>query len=99
MSLPSLLLVGSGELQAVRPVNRRRVDLEALERLQHRLPGAAEECDALVLLRGLRPVFEQEEVRLRVAGAKHRGAFIACLLGDLAAEIVDLGNRLLEVAL
>jgi hypothetical protein len=97
--LPRLLLVRARELEAVRPVDRHRVDLEAAAATSARLPGAAEEGDALVLLRRLRPVLEQEEVGLRMAGAEHRRAVRACLMGDLAAEIVDLGDRLLEVAL
>jgi hypothetical protein len=97
--LSSLLLVGPGELEAVCPVDRHRVDLEALQRLQHRLTGAPEEGDAFMLLRGLGPVLQEEEVGLRMAGAEHRRPVRACLLGDLAAEIVDLGDRLLEVAL
>ena len=46
------LVVGGavGELDAVRPVDGHRVDAQPLERLEHRLPGAPEERDALLRL-------------------------------------------------
>ena len=72
---------------------------EPLDRLQHRLPGAAEERDALVHLGGLRRVLEQHDVGERVARSEHGHALGARRLGDLVAELVDLGDRLLEVAL
>ena len=65
--LAGLLLVRVGELEAVRPVDRHRVDLEPLQRLQNCLPGAAEEGDPFVLLCRLRPVLEQEDVGLWMA--------------------------------
>ena len=41
-------VVLGAELEAVRAVDRERVDAEPLQRLQQRLAGAAEERDALV---------------------------------------------------
>ena len=70
-----LLVVGAfRELDAVRPVDRHRVDVQPLERLQHRLARPAEERDALLHLRRLRPVLEQEDVRERVTGARAPGS-------------------------
>ena len=71
---PRLLLVLAGELEAVRAVDRHRVDVQPLERLEDRLARAAVERDALLHLRRLRPVLQQEHVGERVAGAEHRHA-------------------------
>jgi hypothetical protein len=94
-----LLLVGARELQAVRAVDCRRVHVQALERLEDRLASAPEERDALVLLRVLGAVLEEEDVGERVARAQHGRLLLAGRLHDLAAELVDLGDRLLQVAL
>jgi hypothetical protein len=55
------------ELQVVGPVDRHRVHVEALDRLEDRLAGAAEERDALVHLRRLRAVLQEKDVAQRVA--------------------------------
>ena len=94
-----LLRLLSGELEAVRPVDGERVDVQPLERLDDRLAGAAVERDALLRLRRLRPVLQQEDVRQRVPGADHGEAGLAGGMRDLVAELVDLGDRLLEVPL
>ena len=94
-----LLRLLAGELEAVRPVDGERVDVQPLQRLDDRLPGAAVEGDALLRLRRLRPVLEQEDVRERVARADDREGGVAGGMRDLVAELVDLGDRLLEVPL
>ena len=66
-----LLVVLRPELEAVRAVDRERVDAEPLQRLQQRVAGAAEEGDALGDLGRLRRVLEQEDVGQRVPGAEH----------------------------
>ena len=96
--LPFLRIL-AGELEAVRPVHRHRVDVQALERLQERLARPAEEGDALLRLGRLRLVLEQEDVRERMAGAEHRHVRLVACAADLVAEIVDLGDRLLQIAL
>ena len=73
----ALVLRPVDELEAVRPVDRHRVDAEPLQRLEHRLPGAAEEGDALLQLGRLRPVLDEEDVRQRMARAEHRHALAA----------------------
>ena len=72
-----LLRLLSGELEAVRAVDRERVDVQALQRLDDRLAGAPVERHALLRLRRLRPVLEQEDVRHRVPGADHGEAGLA----------------------
>jgi hypothetical protein len=52
-----------------------------------------------VLLRVLRPVLQEEDVGEGMAGAQDRRLVRAGRLRDLSAELVDLGNRLLQVAL
>jgi hypothetical protein len=94
-----LLLVRPGELEAVRPVDRGRIDMEPLQRLQHCLTRAAEEGHALVLLGVLWAVLEEQDVREGVSGAEHRGSLRSGRLRDLTAEIVDLGDRFLQVPL
>src|SRR5918999_5137777 len=68
----SLLLIAAVELEAVGAVDRHRVDVQPLERLQDRLTRAAEERHALLQLRVLRPELQQEDVAERVAGPKRR---------------------------
>ena len=87
------------ELEAVRPVDGERVDVQALERLQHRLSRAAEERHALLDLRRQRQVLQQEDVCERVARADDRDAELVAGPRELVAELVDLGNGLLQVAL
>ena len=96
---PGLVLVLHRELEAVRPVHRHRVDAKALERLEDRLAGAAVERHALLQLGSLRAVFQEEDVRERMAGADHGHALAARGAGDLVPELVDLGDRLLQVLL
>src|SRR5690348_9630580 len=64
---PRLLLIAARELETVRPVNRHRVDVEPLQRLEERVAGATVEGDALLQLRRLWRVLEEEDVRERVA--------------------------------
>src|SRR5439155_504736 len=71
---PRLLLVTAGELEAVRPVDRHRIDVQALQRLEERVAGAAVEGDSLLQLRRLRRVLEEEDVGERMAGAENRDA-------------------------
>ncbi len=88
-----------GELERVRPVDRERVDGQPVERLAQRLAGPPEEGDALLHLSRLRPVLEQEDVGARMAGAEDRNALALAGARDLVRELVDLGDRLLEVLL
>ena len=60
------------ELEAVGAVDRERVDLEALQRLEDRVAGAAEERDALGDLGRERSVLEEEDVAERVARSRAR---------------------------
>ena len=96
---PRLLLVAARELEAVRAVDRHRVDVQALQRLQERVAGAAVEGDSLLQLRRLRRVLEEEDVRERMAGAEHGNARSARRLRKLVTESVALGDRLLQVLL
>jgi hypothetical protein len=96
---PRLLLVGACELEAVRPVHGQRVDVQPLQRLEQRLAGAPVERHALLHFRGLRLVLEQEHVRERVAGPEHRHLPFAGRVRDLVAELVRLGDGLLQVLL
>jgi hypothetical protein len=73
--------------------------VEALEGLQHGLTRPAEERNALVLLSVLRAVLEEEDVRERMARAQHRRSVGTGRVRDLTAEIVDLGDRFLQVPL
>src|SRR2546430_1387001 len=59
---PRLVLVAVGELDAVRPVDRHRIDVQALQRLEYRVAGAAVERNALLELRRARRVLQQEDV-------------------------------------
>jgi hypothetical protein len=93
-----LLDLLAGELEAVRAVDRHRVDLQALERLQHCLPGASVEGDALLRLRGLRPVLEQEDVPEWMSRTDD-GEALARGGGDFVPELVAPGDRPLKVAL
>src|SRR5204863_8577528 len=68
---PRLLLVAAGELEAVRPVDRHRIDVQALQRLEERVAGAAVEGYPLLQLRRLRRVLEEEDIRERMPGAEH----------------------------
>ena len=54
-----VLRILGAELEAVRAVDRERIDAQPLERLEHGLPGAAEERDALLDLRRLRRELEE----------------------------------------
>jgi len=87
------------ELQAVRPVHRERIHVEPLERLQHGLPLAAEERDALLDLRRSRRVLEEEDVGERMARSEHGNAELVAGTSKLVAEVVDLCDRLLQVPL
>ena len=94
-----LLLLLAGELEAVRPVDRHRVDVQALQRLQNRLSRAPVERDTLLRLRGLRAELEEKDVCERVARPDDRKLSRARGVRDFVAELVDLGDRLLQVAL
>ena len=94
-----LLEALAAELEAVRAVDDHRVDVQALQRLLQRLAGAAEEGDALLDLRRLRRVLEQEDVRQRVPGAEHGNVRRVTCAADLVPELVDLGDGLLQVTL
>ena len=96
---PRLLLVTARELEAVRPVDRHRVDVQALQRLEERVAGAAVERDSLLQLRRLRRVLEEEDVGERMAGAENRDAGSPGSLRELVTESVALGDRLLQVLL
>ena len=87
------------EFEAVRAVDRERVDVQALERFQHGLPCAPEEGDALLDLLRLRRVLEEHDVGQRVTRPDDRDAQLVARAGELVAELVDLGDRLLQVAL
>jgi hypothetical protein len=50
-------------------------------------------------LRGLRLVLEQEDVCQRMPGAEHGDVHLVTCAADLVAELVDLGDRLLQVTL
>ena len=73
---PRLLLVAVGELQAVRPVDRHRVDAQPLQRLEQRVAGAAVERDALLQLR--RRAARASAGRRRRADARSRRRARAC---------------------
>jgi len=88
-----------GELEAVGAVDRERVDVQPLERLEHRLAGSPVEGDALLHLGRLRCVLEQEDICARMAGAEHRHPLALGGARDLVAELVDLGDRFLQVLL
>src|SRR5581483_4022035 len=96
---PRLVLAAVCELEAVRPVDRHRVDAEPLQRLEDGVAGAPVEGDTLLQLRRARRVLEQHHVRERVAGADDGHARAAARLCDLVAESVDLGDGLLQVLL
>ena len=96
---PGLLRILAGELEAVRPVHGHRVDPQALQRLQQRLARPSVERNALLHLGGLRLVLEQEDVRQRMPGAEHGDVRLVTCAADLVAELVDLGDRLLQVTL
>ena len=74
-------------------------DAQALEGLQQGLSGAAEEGDALLKLRLLRAVLEQEDVRERMPGAEHGDRPLGGRARDLVSELVRLGDRFLQVLL
>src|SRR5205085_9313216 len=84
------------ELDAVRAVDGHRVDAQPLQRLEDRLPGAAEERDALLGLAALRRPLEHEDVRDPMARPEHRRA-VGARTRDLVAELVDLADRLAEI--
>ena len=87
------------ELEAVRAVDRERIDLQPLERLQNRLARAPEERHALLDLLVLRRVLQEEDVGERVARSHDRDAQLVAGPGKLVAELVDLGDGLPQVAL
>ena len=90
--------VAARELDGVRPVDLHRVDVQPLQRLDQRVPGAAVEGDALLQLLRLRPVLEQEDAGERMAGRQRRRRAVRGLR-DLVRQAIDLGDRLAEVAL
>src|SRR5207249_2842401 len=92
-----LLLVRAGELEAIRAVNRRGIHVKTLQGLENRLPGPPKEGDSLVLLRILRSVLEKKDVGEGVPRAQHRRPLRARRLRNLTSEIVDLGDRLLQI--
>jgi len=94
-----LVLVTVCELQAVRAVDRHRIDVEPLQRLQERVACAAEERDALLQLRGARLVLQEKDVGERMARADHRHPRSSACVRDLVTERIDLGDRLLQVLL
>ena len=53
-------------LEDVRSVDRHRVDPQALDGLEERLPGSAEERDPFLNLGRLRPVLHEEDLGERV---------------------------------
>ena len=65
-----LLVLLGAELEAVRPVDRERIDAEALQRLEQGVAGATEERDALRDLGRLRSVLEEEDVGERMTRAE-----------------------------
>ncbi len=86
-------------LDAVRSVDGGGVDSQPLDRLQDRLSRTPEERDALVQLGRLGAVLEEEDVGQRVARADHGSPVRAGRARELGAELIDLGDRLLEVAI
>src|SRR5205814_10561143 len=96
---PRLLLVTAGELEAVRAVDRHRIDVQALQRLEERIARAAVEGDSLLQFRGLRCVLEEEDVGERMAGAVNRDARSPRGLRELVTESVALGDCFLQVLL
>ena len=94
-----LVLVAARELEAVRPVDRHRVDPQPLQRLEDRLAGAAVERHALLHLRRLRYRLQHEDVGEGMPRSQHGHAAFTCGSGDLVPELVDLGDRLLQVLL
>ena len=75
------------------------IDVQPLQRLEHGLPGPAEERDALLDLGRLRGVLQEEDVGERVTGAEDRDAQLVARARELVAELVDLGDRSLQVPL
>ena len=73
--------------------------MHPLERLEDGLAGTAEERDAFLDLRGLRRVLEEEYVGERMAGSEHRDAQLVTGARELLAELVDLGDRSLQIPL
>src|SRR5262249_28297043 len=93
-----LVLAAVCELEAVRAVDRHRVDVQGLQRLENRLSRPPVEGDALLNLRRLRPVLEQHHVGERVARADDRHA-VPARPRDLVGKLVALDDRLLQVLL
>ena len=87
------------ELQAVRPVDGERIDMESLERFQHGLACAAEERDAFLDLGRLWRELQEKDVGQRMARSEHRDPQLVACPRELVTELVDLGDGLLEVAL
>ena len=73
--------------------------MQPLQGLQHRLPRAAVERDPFLHLRGLRFLLQEEDICERMAGPQHRYPALARGAPDLVPEIVDLGDRFLQVLL
>ena len=73
--------------------------MEPLERLQHRLARPAEERDAFLDLRRLRRELQEHDVGQRMTGAEHRDPQLVAGARELVAELVDLGDRFLQVPL
>src|SRR5207244_10422908 len=59
----------------------------------------SEERDPFAQLRRLRPVLQEEDLRLWMPRAEDRHSVRPGGLGDLVAELVDLGDRLLQIPL
>src|SRR4249920_823638 len=87
------------ELEAVGAVDGERIDVEALQRLQNSLSRATEERDALLDLRGLGGELEEHDVRERMTRAHDRDPQLVTGARKLVPELVDLGDRFLEVPL
>ena len=86
------------ELEAIRPVDGEWVDRQSLERLENGLPGSAEEGDAFLDLRGLGRVLQEEDVGERMPRSQHGDAELVAGACELVGELVDLGDRLPQIA-
>ena len=94
--------IGDRALDAQGPVDRQRIDRQALERLHQRVAGAAVEGDALLDLRGPGRVLDHEDVGLGMAGAEHGHQLpprAVRAVARCAGERVELTDRALEVLL
>ena len=73
--------------------------MEALQRLEDGLSGAPEERDALLDLRRLRRELQEHDVGEGMARPDDGDAQLVTGARELVPELVDLGDRLLEVPL